>query len=109
MPRGEINLGATAVYNTGDQIMNLAVFCEHSTTPPGVAVEWNCSEIRVFHEQPGCSILGFEDRYEGNDHDDFDDTKVTMLTVSSDRSNLIERPKRTFIDQSNNTLRMEPP
>ena len=101
---GTMNLGAVAVLNTGERMMNLAVFCEHSSTPPNVEVEWKCSEMSIVHEQPSCTILGFEDLYEGDDADDFDDIKVTMLSVSSDRINLIESPRGSFVDQESDEL-----
>lgn len=95
---GTMNLGAVAVHNTSESRMNLAVYCEHSATPPNGKAHWKCSDMEIVHEQPSCTILGFEDLSAG---DDFDDIKVTMLSVSSNRGNLIEGPEEAFAGRSN--------
>lgn len=83
------NLGAVTVENRGTEQIHLAIFSEHSASTGGDKDDWQCSELAKIHDQPGCVILGFEDTGEDND---FDDMRVTLLSMSAKQRAPIEEP-----------------
>jgi hypothetical protein len=85
-----MNLGAVAIQNTSQQNQEYALFGENTSDPLTSALEWQNSNFVTVHTQPGCSILGFEDE-EGTDGD-FDDIRVTFLSISPNQSTPFEKP-----------------
>lgn len=86
---GTTNLGAVVVQNTSKLNQNYALFGENSSNPLAPAGGWVGSHMATVHTQPGCSILGFEDTDAING--DFDDVRVTFLTISPNQSTPFEK------------------
>jgi hypothetical protein len=75
------DLGAAALRNNSATSQEFLLFAAHHASK-GVEADqqWQSSERKVFFEQPGYVILGFEDQGQDND---FDDVRVSVLRVSS--------------------------
>ena len=76
---GSNNLGAVAIRNDSAAPKEFLLFATHRVeTDENGTLEWRKSERKVFFEQPGYIILGFED---GGRDGDFDDLRVSILRV----------------------------
>jgi hypothetical protein len=75
------DLGAAAIRNNSTERQEFLLFATHRAPSEGkTEQEWHESERKMFFEQPGYVILGFEDH--GRDND-FDDVRVSVLQADS--------------------------
>jgi hypothetical protein len=88
---GTVNLGAVAIQNTSYANQNYVIFGENSADPLAPPTGWQNSSVATVHTQPGCSILGFEDDEEEGQDSDFDDIRITFLSISPNQGTPFEK------------------
>lgn len=75
------DLGAVAIRNSSTEQQEFLLLAAHRIAYDDTAEqEWHMSEHKIFFEQPGYILVGFEDHGHVND---FDDIRVSVLQADS--------------------------